>query len=99
MFSILFLFFQEYFKLRSKAVSALKETAEHPYPHKFHVEISLTEFIEKFSNLNVGQTLDDVVVTVAGIIYCLPKRKSYFTDVCSCTALISLSAVKSYLPV
>ncbi|KAK3732076.1 hypothetical protein RRG08_026461 [Elysia crispata] len=59
----------EYFKLRSKAVSALKETAEHPYPHKFHVEISLTEFIEKFSNLNVGQTLDDVVVTVAGRIH------------------------------
>ncbi|GFR91743.1 lysine--tRNA ligase [Elysia marginata] len=59
----------EYFKLRSKAVAALKETAEQPYPHKFHVDISLTEFIEKFSNLNTGQTLEDVVVTVAGRIH------------------------------
>ena len=45
----------------------MKESAEKPYPHKFHVDISLSEFIEKFSNLDVGQTLEDQVVTVAGI--------------------------------
>lgn len=59
----------EYFKMRSKAVAAMKETSEQPYPHKFHVDISLTEFIERFSNLNTGQTLDDVAVSVAGRIH------------------------------
>ena len=38
----------EYFKLRSSAVEALKAEGEtHPYPHKFHVDISLTDFIAK----------------------------------------------------
>lgn len=51
----------EYFKLRSSAVAELKKLPEnHPYPHKFHVSISLEEFIEKYSSLEDGQTLEDV---------------------------------------
>ncbi len=62
----------EYFKLRSKAVEELKSNAgTHPYPHKFHVSISLTDFIEKYSTLEDGQSLDEVEVRVAGRIHAI----------------------------
>uniref|UniRef100_A0A0B7AQE1 Lysine--tRNA ligase n=1 Tax=Arion vulgaris TaxID=1028688 RepID=A0A0B7AQE1_9EUPU len=63
----------EYFKLRSRAVASLKEKGENPYPHKYHVEMSLTEFIEKFENIELGNILEQVV-TVAGRIHA--KRPS-----------------------
>lgn len=51
----------EYFKLRTAAVAELKKSpATDPYPHKYHVSISLEEFIEKYNGLTDGQTLDDV---------------------------------------
>ena len=49
----------EYFKIRSAAVEELKQGPNHPYPHKFHVTISLTEFVETYSSLEAGQTKDD----------------------------------------
>lgn len=58
-------FSQQYFKIRSQAIEDLKGTAEDPYPHKFHVDISLTEFIEKYNNLQPGDQLTDVI-KVAG---------------------------------
>lgn len=62
----------EYFKLRSNAVEALKaDPSTHPYPHKFHVSISLTEFIEKYNSLEAGQTLTDVEARVAGRIHAI----------------------------
>lgn len=64
----------EYFKIRSQAVAALKEAGEHPYPHKYHVDISLSEFISNFSNLEAGQVLNDKVVSVAGRVHA--KRES-----------------------
>lgn len=73
---------REYFENRSKTISDLKVLAdsdplkreEHPYPHKFDVTISLTEFIEKYSSIEPGQILEDVTVRVAGRIY--SKRES-----------------------
>lgn len=60
----------EYFKLRSHAVKDLKASGKSPYPHKFHVSTSLTDFIEKFSNsVEDGQILEDIVVSVAGRIH------------------------------
>lgn len=52
----------EYFKLRSAAINDLKQSTpeNHPYPHKFHVSTSLEAFIEKFSHLQDGETLNDV---------------------------------------
>lgn len=50
----------EYFKLRSIAVTELKKNeATHPYPHKFHVSSSLESFIEKYSNLKDGEMLEN----------------------------------------
>ncbi|XP_055845143.1 lysine--tRNA ligase isoform X1 [Episyrphus balteatus] len=62
----------EYFKLRSTAVAELKKTPEaHPYPHKFHVSISLESFIEKYSDLKDGDMLSDVNLSVAGRVHAI----------------------------
>ncbi|KAI7902906.1 lysyl-tRNA synthetase [Cokeromyces recurvatus] len=60
----------QYFELRSKAINKLRENpTPNPYPHKFQVELSLPEFIEKFSKIETGQRADDQVVSVAGRIH------------------------------
>ncbi|KAG2196181.1 hypothetical protein INT46_011802 [Mucor plumbeus] len=60
----------QYFELRSKTINKLRENpSPNPYPHKFNVDLSLPEFIEKFSNLEVDKRLDDQVVSVAGRIH------------------------------
>lgn len=56
---------QQYFKIRTQAIQALKGTAEDPYPHKFNVDLSLTEFIEKYNHLQPGDQLNEVL-SVAG---------------------------------
>ena len=62
----------EYFKIRSAAVEALKaDPATHPYPHKFHVSISLTDFIEQYNSVEPGTTLTDVETRVAGRIHAI----------------------------
>ncbi|CAG5124790.1 unnamed protein product [Candidula unifasciata] len=63
----------EYFKIRSRTIAGLKEKGENPYPHKYHVEISLREFIERFENVEAGNILEHEV-TVAGRIHA--KRPS-----------------------
>ena len=55
----------QYYKIRQQAVSNLKRAGENPYPHKFHVSISLTEFIEKYSHIDAGKWEEDKV-SVAG---------------------------------
>lgn len=48
----------------------MKAAGETPYPHKFHVEMSLSAYIDKYSHLEDGVRLEDTLVTLAG------KRKS-----------------------
>jgi len=73
----------EYFKLRTGAIEELKSTDSHPYPHKFHVSISLTNFIEKYESLKDGETLTDVEVRLAGRIHAIRESgaKLIFYDV------------------
>ena len=59
------LLLQQYFKIRSQAVQALKATSESPYPHKFHVSTSLTDFIEKYKDTADGSWAEETV-TVSG---------------------------------
>lgn len=61
----------EYFKLRSSAVVEMKKTDSHPYPHKFHVSISLEEFIEKYDSLKDGEVLEHVELSLAGRIHAM----------------------------
>ncbi|XP_046364645.2 lysine--tRNA ligase-like isoform X1 [Haliotis rufescens] len=74
----------EYFRLRSRAIAQLKEhkdPKEQPYPHKYHVEISLTEFIARYNGVADGEILDDIV-SVAGRIHAkrLSGAKLIFYD-------------------
>ncbi|KAK1162003.1 hypothetical protein AOXY_G18273 [Acipenser oxyrinchus oxyrinchus] len=64
----------QYFKIRTQAIQDLKGTSEDPYPHKFHVDLSLSEFIEKYSHLQPGDHLTDVFLNVAGRVHA--KRAS-----------------------
>ena len=72
---------QEYFRLRSQQVANLKAANESPYPHKFNVSLSLTNFIKQYDDhVQPGQILEDVVVSVAGkieIVYFSQHRHSY----------------------
>ena len=62
----------QYLELRSAAVEKLKKTeGQHPYPHKFNVDISLTEFIEKYQGLSDGTTVEDVTLSVAGRVHAI----------------------------
>jgi len=62
----------EYFKLRSTAVAELKQTPDnHPYPHKFHVSISLENFIAQYNELKDGETLEQVNLSVAGRVHAI----------------------------
>ena len=71
----------EYFKLRSKSIAQLKDKGDNPYPHKFHVQISLTEFIEKYNDTPDGET-HDMEVSVAGRVHAkrLQSSKLIFYD-------------------
>ncbi|KAG9475033.1 hypothetical protein GDO78_003474 [Eleutherodactylus coqui] len=71
----------QYYKIRTQAIQQLKGTKDNPYPHKFHVQMSLTQFIEKYNNLQVGEHLEEVV-TVAGRIHAkrLSGAKLIFYD-------------------
>jgi lysyl-tRNA synthetase class 2 len=62
---------QEYYKLRLQTLQQLKDAGENPYPHKFHVSISLTSFIETYSHLKEGDILLDVSVSLAGRIHAI----------------------------
>lgn len=64
----------EYFQIRSRALDAMRAAGENPYPHKYTVDTSLTEFINKYSSLGVGEVLDRVTVSVAGRVHA--KRES-----------------------
>ncbi|KAI0236505.1 lysyl-tRNA synthetase [Massospora cicadina] len=63
----------QYFEIRSKAVKKLQADGKTPYPHKFHVTISLPAFIEKYSHLPAGERAEEVV-SVSGRIH--SKRSS-----------------------
>ncbi|KAG4078012.1 hypothetical protein HA402_002063 [Bradysia odoriphaga] len=68
---------RDFFKLRTAAVAELKQNPEtDPYPHKFHVSTSLEEFIEKYSNLTDGQTLDDVKLSIAGRVHAIRESSA-----------------------
>lgn len=60
----------EYHSLRVAFAEKLKlEDPQNVYPHKFNVEISLKDFIEKYNHLEAGDVLEDIKHGVAGRIY------------------------------
>ncbi|KAI3754671.1 hypothetical protein L1987_54458 [Smallanthus sonchifolius] len=64
----------QYFDNRLKTLDAQKAAGLNPYPHKFHVSMSILEYIEKYETLNSGDHLEDVQVSLAGRL--MNKRSS-----------------------
>ena len=58
-----------YHERRVKAVQAAKDAGENTYPHKFHVSITLADFVQKFDSIAEGDHKEDTTVSVAGRIY------------------------------
>jgi len=50
-------------------VQAMEAYGENVYPHKFHVSLSIPEFIAKYSHLQAAENLPTEIVSVAGRIY------------------------------
>ncbi|KAJ2163109.1 lysyl-tRNA synthetase [Coemansia sp. RSA 552] len=59
----------QYFEIRSRAIDRMREEGPYPYPHKFHVDVSLTEFIERYGNMKAGERNESVEVRLAGRIH------------------------------
>ncbi|CCF49573.1 putative lysyl-tRNA synthetase, cytosolic [Ustilago hordei] len=61
----------QYYERRFRTIAGLRETKNpDPYPHKFHVSISLSEFIGKYEGkLEAGQHLDNEEVSIAGRLH------------------------------
>ena len=51
--------------MRSRAIAQQKTEGDNPYPHKFHVELSLPEFIDRYHDLEAG-TVMETDVSVSG---------------------------------
>ncbi|CAH2352548.1 lysine--tRNA ligase, cytoplasmic [[Candida] railenensis] len=70
----------QYFEIRSRQIEELRaannedSTKFNPYPHKFHVSLSLPEFTKTYKDLKKGETLTDIEVKVTGRI--MRKRES-----------------------
>lgn len=77
---------QQYFENRLMYLAAGKKKGENPYPHKFLVSMSISEFIEKYTTLSNGDHVEDDQVSLAGMIhpsmkfvkFCFEKSKYLF---------------------
>jgi lysyl-tRNA synthetase class 2 len=59
----------QYKQIREALVKTMEDKGETPYPHKFHVDYRVPDFVEEFMPKTVnGARLDDVLVSVAGRI-------------------------------
>lgn len=71
----------EYLKLRTNYVQQQKDAGVVMYPHKFHVSISLTDFLETYKTLQKEEVAKEEV-TVAGRIHAIREssQKLRFYD-------------------
>lgn len=45
----------QYFANRSKTIAQLQDEGSNAYPHKFHVTISIPDFVAKYDGIEVGE--------------------------------------------
>ncbi|TQS35001.1 hypothetical protein Golomagni_04593 [Golovinomyces magnicellulatus] len=60
----------QYFEIRSRNINKLRQSKNpHPYPHKFHVNYDLRNFVGQYGHLKSGDAVKDVEVRVGARIY------------------------------
>ncbi|MCJ1313961.1 lysyl-tRNA synthetase [Agyrium rufum] len=60
----------QYFEIRSARIKKLRETKQpNPYPHKFHVNTDLREFLKEHASIPTGEHKQDVEIRLAGRVY------------------------------
>lgn len=60
----------QYFEIRSARIKKLKDTqSPNPYPHKFHVNTDLREFLKTYESLEKGELVKDKEIRIGGRIY------------------------------
>lgn len=60
----------EYYNTRIAMIEKRRENGDNPFPHKFHVSISLADFIKKYDELIKEKDfiLESETVSVAGLV-------------------------------
>ena len=70
--------------MRVQHVQQMKQAGENVFPHKYHVSISLKDFIDKYSHLQNEEVNEDIV-SVAGKAFArfveLVQRRLFEQDV------------------
>ncbi|EPE25267.1 Class II aaRS and biotin synthetase [Glarea lozoyensis ATCC 20868] len=60
----------QYFEIRSRAINKLRQTKNpNPYPHKFHTNYDLRNFVKEYDSLKSGEHKKEVEIRVGGRIY------------------------------
>lgn len=59
---------KEYFGMRVNMIKSRRANGENPFPHKFHVSISLVDFINEYDSkvTENGKILEDITISIAG---------------------------------
>jgi len=73
----------QYHEMRKKQMVAAKQAGVNPYPHKFHVSISLAEFIKNNADVEVGTHKEGDHCSISGRIHSIRKSgpKLVFYDI------------------
>ncbi|KAL9661158.1 hypothetical protein QQ045_025980 [Rhodiola kirilowii] len=84
----------QYFENRLKVLGTQKEAGLNPYPHKFHVDMTVPQYVKKYEDLKDGEHLENETVSLAGRI--MNKRSSssklFFYDLHGLGAKVQLMA-------
>ena len=94
---------QQYFELRSRHIQKLKETQNpNPYPHKFEVTMSITDYIATYGSegkIKAGEKVEGEIVALAGRIHNIRAsgQKLRFYDLHGEGAKVQIMAAKQYV--
>lgn len=87
-----------FFDTRKAAIEKLKQNTDtHPYPHKFQISCTVSDYIQKYEHLKPSETLENVTEEVAGRILSIRKAgsKLFFFDIQSDGAKLQVKVNQS----
>ena len=72
-----------YLELRQNKIAEAKSQGINPYPHKFHVDIGLPDYITKYSDIESGTSVDTDEARIAGRVHSIRRSgaKLVFYDI------------------